>query len=1069
MNFSLPAFALKRPITIVMLVITVIGLGVIARHRTPLKFMPDMDFPFVWCFMPYPGATPEQVEKEVAIPAEGEFRTITHLKRIATYSNSDGCEVFLRFDWDAEMGLATAEVRDRIERLKLVLPDEIDRFVIGRFNSGSLPVLAFGVFREGDVEEFAHIVRTVLRPRLQRLPGVADVEVFSSKPERDILIEFDQNALRRRNLPVYQVMGQLQTANLNVSVGELIDGETKYYVRAMGEFRRPEDMAELVVGPHCLRLKDVARVGYNAREFDWHYEIDGKGGAFVLIRKESEANTVETCKAVHGELDRLKQDPTFEAADFFIFFDQSDMILVALRNLVAAGKYGGCMALVVLFLFMRRIRPTLLVALAIPSSLVCAFVFMFFAGMTLNVVTMVSMIVAIGMLVDNSIVVTENILRYRKMGLDPYESARRGASEVALAITAATLTTMVVFVPVFYMQTGQMSTYMREFGAPMIISLAASLLIALTVIPLAASRMKERRHLFAYRLVSRVLDTARPAVGPRTVRCLGVLKRQHILDGIIHTYASLLGWAMRRRFATLAIMAVLLAVTQQVAFKQLGVQRMPKLDFRQVEVEMEFDQNFDMAMANDRFNMLKNKVNELREELGIKSVFTHYSPRGGEMELHLLKSDDMPAGQLPPYTTEEVLDILWQKLPRKMPGVEVKLNIPESEQESEARGITIRFRGDDAARLADLAEQFKTMMKPLPHVTDVKLDTPRARQEMQLDIDDPLAEQAGISPWMVARTVDAALRGSRLPYMKQAGREVPVWAQFREEDRKTKANLDNVAMVGSEGVLVPLNQLVHFTKAESPARIRRVDGRNVVRLRAKISTTDYTRVQKQFRRLIDSFDLPPGYSIELGEEFEQLNENISNFLRTLTMAIILIYLVMSALFESCLLPLSILSAVPLSFVGVFWIMYLTHTSLDAVSMIGCILMVGIVVNNGIVIVDHINYLRNQGMARFEAIIQGGRDRFRPVMMTAITTILGCMPLAIGGQYGSRVTFMSLGRALIGGLTSGTLLTLLIVPLFYTFIDDLRNWCLSYFANLVTLGKPRVVEGRGPVPSQTRQR
>ncbi|HEO72076.1 MAG TPA: efflux RND transporter permease subunit [Candidatus Hydrogenedentes bacterium] len=1062
MKLTLTEFALKRPITVTMMVVSVIALGIIAWYRTPLKFMPEMDFPFVFCFIPYAGATPEQVEKEVAIPAEGEFRTISHLNRIVTYSTSNGCRVIMRFAWDANMGVATSDVRDRIERLKLVLPDEIDRMIVQRFNSGSLPVFAFGIFRTGDEEEFAHTVRTVLRPRLMRLPGVADVEILSSKPESEIMIEFDQNALRRSNLPIYNVIAQLQTASLNLSAGELIDGNTKYYVRTMSELRNPEELAELVVGPNALRLKDVADVGYSTREYDQHYDIDGQGGAICLIRKESEANTVATCKAILDAIERAKQDSLFEDANFFTFFDQSALILTALSNLKAAGKYGGCMALVVLFLFLRRFRPTLLVALAIPSSLVCALVFIFLSGMTLNVVTMVSLIVAIGMLVDNSIVVVENIYRYRHMGYSPYEASLRGASEVGLAITAATCTTVVVFIPTVYMKSGQMSNYTREFAAPMILSLSASLLIALTVIPLATSRMKDRQHLRSYAVYLHILGKIKRVLGPRISGLLSHFNRQHVLHAIIHSYSYLLGAALRQRLASLALVIALLVITQLTAFRHVGAQEMPTLDFRQVNIELDLEQNFDIEMAAERIAMLQGVINGLRDELGVKSVFTHYDRDWGAIECYLLEVDDMPPGQLPPYPTDKVLDILDAKLPERIPGGEIEVLIPENDDEANSREVSIRFRGNETQKLNELAEQFKELMKHLPYLSDTRFGTKPPKEEMSLRIDEPVAERSQISPWMVARTVDVALRGARLPYMKHGGREVPVWAQFREEDRKSRDNLDNVAVTGATGNLIPLNQLVEYSKTKSPEEVRRVNGKNEVRLYATVSTKNYTKVQRQLRELIDYFELPPGYSIELGDTFERINENIENFVVSLALAVILIYLVMSALFESFLFPLSIMTTVPLSFVGVYWLMHLTNTSLDAISFIGCILMVGIIVNNGIVIVDHINLLRKRGMGRYEAILQSGRDRFRPVMMTAITTILGCLPLAVGSEYGSRVTFMSLGRALIGGLTVGTMLTLFIVPLFYSFIDDFQHWFLAFCANLAGVGRKKAPEAEAPV-------
>ena len=311
MRRSLTALALRRPVTVVMLVITMLGLGGIAYYKIPVEFIPKLDMPFIRCYIPYVGATPAQVENEVAIPAEGEFRTVGQLKRIATESDMNGCDVRMMFDWDADMGVATSEVRDRMERLKLVLPQEIDRLYLRRFSSTSLPIMAFAIARKGDEEEFTHLVRTTLASRLMRIDGVADVMVFS-KPEREILIEFDQQELRNRNLSLYQVVSRLQRSSLNLSVGDLTDANRKYLVRVLDEFHSPEEIARLVVGPNAARLSDVAEVGYQERQLTVHFSIDGLSGAFVLVRKESEANTVATCKAVRRELDILPEDPLFE-------------------------------------------------------------------------------------------------------------------------------------------------------------------------------------------------------------------------------------------------------------------------------------------------------------------------------------------------------------------------------------------------------------------------------------------------------------------------------------------------------------------------------------------------------------------------------------------------------------------------------------------------------------------------------------------------------------------------------------------------------------------------------------
>ena len=1043
-----------------MLLISLVTVGIIACFRMPLKFLPEMDFPFIGCFIPYPGATPQQVEKEIAIPAEGEFRTIPGIKRISSNSTSDGCRVNMRFESGVNMATASAEVRDRVERLKLALPKDVDRVFIFRHSSNSIPVMAVGLFRAGNEEEYVHLVRTVIQPRLARLEGVAEVQVFASKPEPVVLIEFDQNRLRNYNVALYEVITALQTANLNLPVGNLLDGNSKFYVRVTDEFHRPEELANLVISSSGLRLKDIASVGFRTREIEGHYDIDDKGGAFVLIRKESEANAVQTCANVRDEIARIKTDPAFAGTEEHIFFDQSSLIMTALNGLVDAGEGGGILAVIVLYLFLLRLRPTLVVALAIPVSLVSALGFMYFAGMTLNLVTMVSLIVAVGMLVDDAIVVIENIYRYRHLGMSPEESAERGTSEVAIAVTASTLTTIVVFIPVFYMQSGEMAAYMRQFAVPMTAALMASLLVSFTLIPMTTSRMRDTRMLDLFRSDSdaaadqAAAGNASPEAARRGGR-LGWLRAAfsvHPITRVIRVYARCLDVVLRHRLAGMVCILTVIGVTVIWPMRMVGMQDMPKLDMREVDVDIELDQNFNMAMANETFSMIKDAINKQKDELGIKNLFTRYDASGGTIEVFLKKVEDYPAGQNPPFPTDDVLNILWQRLPERLPGARIRLSMPEAGGAEGERALTVsvRLTGDDATILNQLAERFRLLMAGIPNMSDVEVDQERVKQEVQLHVDEPRAQSAGISPSVIARTVDVALRGNRLPYLKQGGREFPVWAQFREEDRKSRANLDNVSVIGSAGSLVPLNQLVTYGKAQSPMSIRRVDGKNVISVSGKISTNDLTQVQKDLNRVISSVGLPLGYTIDLGDEFLELNMNIANFIATLVMAVVLIYIVMAALFESLMLPFSILTTVPLAFIGVYWGLYLTKTSLDTVGLIGCILMVGVVVRNGIVIVDHTNLLRRQGMTRHEAVVQAGRDRFRPVMMTALTTVLGVIPLAIESKSGSTVSFVSLGRAFCAGLTTGTILTLVIVPLFYTLIEDLAAWAVRFFGTLASL-------------------
>ena len=593
-----------------------------------------------------------------------------------------------------------------------------------------------------------------------------------------------------------------------------------------------------------------------------------------------------------------------------------------------------------------------------------------------------------------------------------------------------------MFLPVIYLEQGEMATYMTQFAVPMTASLFASLLIALTLIPLATTWIKGPEH---RRREGRPPSWRRKLTGA------------HPLKWIIGAYAYCLDLALRKRLATFLVILAIMYVSYEVPFKGVGFVPMSDLDLREIDMDLVLDPNFDRAQVREMFDMFHQALTERKDELAIAHIFSRYFQGQGLIQIYLRKPEDYPAEGTPSYTTDDAFRIMTQLMPERIPGVELRIYTPATgDMGGAAKTVSVRVRGDEVRLVTEYARRLKVLMEQLPGLEDVVIDTERDKHEMQLRIDGPRAEEAGISPTEIARTVDIALRGARLPYIRQGGREYAVWAQFREEDRKTRENLDNVNLMDKTGALVPLNRFVTYTKAKGPSAIMRFDGKNDVTISARTTGNDLRTVRDNLTRVIDAFDLPLGYEAGMGDRFVELEVNLDNFVTTLLMAIILIYLVMSALFESITMPLSVLTSVPLALIGVYWMMYLTHTSFDTIGMVGCILMVGVVVNNGIVIVDHINLLRGQGRDRLDAIVQAGRDRFRPVMMTALTTILGCIPLALEPEVGSTFSFVSLGRALIGGLISGTALTLVIVPLLYTFIDDLRTWSSRFFADLTRL-------------------
>lgn len=1031
-NMSLPRLAIERPVTVAMVLLSCFALGIIAVYKLPLEFLMRVDVPLLSCYIPYPGAFPEQVESEVAKPAEEEFMTLPHLQRISSWSDGNGCSLLLRYNWDTNMSMAAADLRDTIERLKLKLPADVERIFIRRFSSDTAPVLRFALFRDDRQDELAQWARTILKNRLLRINGVADVEV-SGRETREVYVEFNQGALQSRGLGLYDVVQSLQQNNVSIGAGQLDEGSHTYFVRIVDELHEPEELAAAVITKDGVRLDQVANVHVLPPEGADQFMVDGKRGVFINVLRESEANTVAVCDAIHEELARLRNGPDLEGTDTFVFEDQAEIIRYALGQLFKAGELGSLLALAVLWLFLRNMRATLLVSLTTPASLVVAFVFLYFTGHSLNIITIASMLLAVGMLVDNAIVVIENIHQYYEREPGAADIPRRGAEQVGLAITASTLTTIVVFIPVFYLNAGELSLIMKEFAGPMATALLASLVLALTLLPLVESKMGAKLHTAA-------APKAPSGWRRHTKRWFGWFQPFMWFQAY---YAEALRTTLSRRPTALGMLALCALITYAVPFREVGLQQMPTLDLRQVRVFFSADPNYGSDAVTKTVDQLTAALDLRREELGIANVYVRTWTSGGEIRVYLVKEDELPRGAEFPYSTEEVRDSLSILLPRTVPGATLDCGVAQTDVNEERR-VAVRVRGDNSAKVREYAELFRKQLDKAdpPLLNDTKVELPDDKEEIQVSVDMERAATAGASPLFIARTVDFALRGVRLPPLKKMGDETSVWAKFREEDRRDAEDLMNIAVPALTKSLVPLNRLATLTRQPTPPTLYREDGKNVTTVSGGTRDKNLSRVQAGIEQVADQFALDQGYTIAIGQRLEELNENIANFRSALIMAVILIYIVMAALFESFILPLSILTAVPLAFIGVYWSMYLTDTPLDTVALVGSILMCGVIVNNGIVIIDLINELRRDGMDRFNAVIRAGKNRLRPVLMTTLTTVLGTLPIAFTTS-GESSALTSLGRTFVGGLTAGTVLTLVVVPLFYTLIDDLREWMMAF--------------------------
>jgi HAE1 family hydrophobic/amphiphilic exporter-1 len=900
-----------------------------------------------------------------------------------------------------DMDYAYLEVKDRLDRLQEQLPRESQEYSIWRFSSADMEILFLSFTWDGPAEELFEIVEERVKPRLQRIAGVGSVAVWGHEPQK-VFIDLDQDLLKAHRISLYDLVLSLERNNFNLASGEVRQGRTRYLVRSTNEYRNLEDLKNVRVNQEGLRLRDVARVRYGYPEKTAITRMNGKGAVLAGIKKESNANTVEVCEAVKEELDRLLALPAYARLDGSIVFDQSRFIRNSFRDLRNAGLWGGFFAIFVLYFFLRRVFATAIVAVAIPISLMVAVTVMFFCGTTLNVISMVGLMLGVGMLVDNSIVVSENIYRLREGGMDGKEASRRGSRDVAMAILASTLTTIIVFLPLVFMDLGVMKVYTQEVGTAISLSLLASLFVALTFIPLIASRLPKER-----------------------------TKRSRFLHALIVGYGRRLQWVLRHRSQVSCLLLILIVLTILVPVKKVAQKGESAGDVRRVMVELRVKGVQERERLLEPIKEIEDVLSKNREDLDIEHILSRCDTMGGRTQVHIFLREDERAH----VKTEEARRRILAVLPA-IPDVEYRMPEHGGPSGGSQDEVGVLVRGEDPKRLDEIVREVMDRLEGIDGVLQVDSDRTPGMDEIRVNVDRSLAKKHRVSPMVAAQTIAFGLRGYALKKMKTEDREMDVQIQLEEEDREDVSKLKDLQLLTEEGKLIPISVVARFVESPGQQVIRRSEGKRTVTVRAQTSGQALGILKKEIEQALASVRLPPGYSAELGKGMMDLEKTKKAFQGALLLSVLLIYFLLGGLFESYTHPFTILVSVPLALIGSYWVMYLTSSALDVAAFIGLILMVGIVVNNAIVIVDHMNRMRRSGRDREEAILQAGQDRIRPVLMTAATTILGLLPLAFGGSgIGGVVMFAPLGKAVMGGLALATLLTLFVVPVFYTYVED----------------------------------
>jgi len=1027
----LPNFSIRRPVTVLMTLLALLVVGYISFTQIAVELMPaGFSPPFLGVWTPYPNSNPQEVEEQIAKPIEAQVRTISGVDMVRTSSSSSGCWTFIRFVQDTDMDVAYATLRDRMDRVKAELPDDIERLFVRKWGDDDDPVLWVALIQNKPYEDPYYMVEQFIKKPIERIDGVANVEIWGAE-EKEIQILVNQDLVRSYRINLYEVIQKLRSDNFAISSGFVTEGDQKIFVRSLGKFHTLEDLKNLPIRGANVKLSDIAQVIYDVPERRWRQLINGKKAVTIGVFKESMANTVELTDAIIEKIEnQIKKDPKLAGFDVEILFNQGSFIEESIDNLQNAAMWGGIFAFAVLYFFLRRFRMTMIVNMAIPLSLLITIAFLYFIGWTLNLITMMGLMVSVGMVVDNSIVVLENIYSKRTVGLSDKKAGLWGASEVAMAVTMATLTTVVVFLPLILMSDNVgFQFYMLRIGLPVIGALLGSLLVAMIFIPLAATKIVSER---------------------KVEEPLAIVKTNKL-------YQRMLRWSLTHRLETSIILIFILI---SMVYAAQNTKSNPDMSGNINDVRLFFDlpENLTIEYIGEIIKTVEDTVLAKKDVYNVRTIDARYSHNWGHMRVFLhqperrqwyevfyqniIKELGLKTGGVMEYA--EVVEDIKKRLP-KFPGIDIRTSWFRTEG-SEDASITLSLYGDDTEKLYELSEEMARRLRIIDEIVSVETDREQGSDEIRLNINRELAKKYGISPQVISGTVQYALRGIPLPKYQTEEKEIDVRIQLQKDDRRNLYQLKNLTFFSQSGREIPLDALARITIAKGFGEIQRKDGKTFMSVKANTTSDNMGQIFEKVDQVMAGFDMPYGYSWTKGDTFRRMRESDESQQFAMILSATFVFLLMGFLFESFVLPLSVIIAVPFSFFGAFWLMFLTGTPIDLMSQIGFIILIGIVVNNAIVLIDLVNRLRKEGYNRFDAIMEGGRQRFRPILMTAFTTIGGLLPMAVGNAQMIGIPYAPMGRTIIGGLLTSTVLSLIAVPWAYTLFDDMG----AYFRKVTAL-------------------
>ncbi|MFW6273654.1 MAG: efflux RND transporter permease subunit [Halanaerobium sp.] len=1003
-------FSIKRSVTTAMIIFIIILLGGVALSNLNLDLFPDITFPGAAIITDYEGVGSEEMENLISRPIESSVSTVEGVENVNSTSEMGNSTVIVEFDWDRNMDFAVQDIREQVDMVSGdALPEDAEQPMIVKFDPSMMPIMVYGLSSdEIEIDELKEEVEDEIIPRLERIPGMAQVDLQGGL-EREIAISLKRDKINHYNLDLETIADILSSENVNVSAGQVSQGNRELLVRTLGKFDSIEEIEEInipVGESGQIKLSDIAEVEDDFADQETISRSNGQSGLSLSMQKQTDANTVEVADAVKAEMDNIEEE--YSSYDLSVAMDQSDFIENSIASVSQNAILGGIFAVLILFLFLKNIRSTTIIATAMPISIIATFAMMYFADVNLNVISLGGLALGIGMLVDNAVVVLENIYRYRSLGEGKIEAAREGASEVGMAITASTMTSVVVFLPIVFVE-GMAGELFQDLALTVAFSLLASLFVALTLIPMLSSKY--------LKLSQKEIETGKKE---------GKIKK---------IYKSSLSYALDHRWFVVSILGLFLIISLFLAPK-LGFEFMPSTDQGAFSIDYELP----VGASLDQSDQTASEIEE--ELLNIPEVETVISNIGstdmmqssssshrGNINVNLTDASERNK------STEQIMEELRQEL--KIP--DVNLTIEEQQRGAGGGGkpVNVRLKGNELNVLEEETENAVSQIEDIEGLRDIEDSFDEGRPELQIKVNRSLASRFGLNVSQIANTVRTAIKGSAQTRYEVAGEEYNIRVRLDEEEIDNIDQVPDLNILAQNGSMVPLRRLAEIETAEGPVEISRGNQERYSEISADIHGRDLGAVMEDIQQRLAEVELPDGYSFSYEGEFEDMQESFSSLRMAFALAVILIYMVMASQFESLVHPFTIMFTIPLAVIGVIIGMYISGSIVSVASLLGLITLAGIVVNNAIVMVDYINQLRREGSNKIRAIIDAASIRLRPIMMTALTTILGLLPIALGIGEGAEST-QPMGIVIVSGLSFATFLTLYIIPVFYSFITDLRE-------------------------------